>query len=618
MDNQAPETPRQSMDVDIVCVGFGPATAAFLTHLSRALVDENGQPLAESKAMPGMPPQVICYERADDISFGVSGFVTKGRAIKASFPDLDVSQIPMAAPVSEEKVVYLMDPVGASRKGPGMKAFEKMLGLTAKKDAQAMELPFIPDFMAKHDGFVMSMGQFQQWVGSEVMGSGLVQVWPGSPVAEPLVESRSVKGVRLADQGVDKQGNPEAAYMPGMDIKAQLTVLGDGPYGPVSRQLDRKIGVPEGHHVRDWAVGMKMVVELPENSGLKPGTVLHTIGYPEPEIFGFLYVYPDNIASLGIFVPSWFDSPVRTAYRYLQHWMMHPYLWRHLEGGTMRSWGAKSLQESGKRGEPILAGDGFARIGEGSGSTNVLSNSGVDEAWATGAMLAEAVIELMREGKEFTKENLEQTYVKRRRESWVEEETRIASKARDGFQKGVLPGLIGTGIAGFSKGKLSWPARIKKPYERIPTLEKYYEGKISAEEIEQLRQETQAKGLPLHNALMTRAGWPEIPYDGQLLVSHQDALLMGGKVQAAPGYADHVRFVRPETCEKCRERVCIEACSGQAIMSNPDGGVPVFDREKCIHCGACIWNCSKAHPTDPERTNVEFKAGSGGLHSVEN
>ena len=50
-------------------------------------------------------------------------------------------------------------------------------------------------------------------------------------------------------------------------------------------------------------------------------------------------------------------------------------------------------------------------------------------------------------------------------------------------------------------------------------------------------------GMAAHDALMERAGWPAIRYDGQLLMSHQDALLMGGKVQAAPGYPDHVRFI---------------------------------------------------------------------------
>ena len=42
------------------------------------------------------------------------------------------------------------------------------------------------------------------------------------------------------------------------------------------------------------------------------------------------------------------------------------------------------------------------------------------------------------------------------------------------------------------------------------------------------------KGTSLHDALMDRCGWPQIPHDGSLLVSHQDVLLMGGKVQAPP------------------------------------------------------------------------------------
>ena len=83
------------MDVDIVCVGFGPATAGFLTTLSRNLVKEDGTPAVESAVMPGMPPQVVCYERADDTGFGVSGVVTKGRAIKETMPDFDPKQIPM-------------------------------------------------------------------------------------------------------------------------------------------------------------------------------------------------------------------------------------------------------------------------------------------------------------------------------------------------------------------------------------------------------------------------------------------------------------------------------------------------------------------------------------------
>ncbi|HTS19267.1 MAG TPA: 4Fe-4S ferredoxin [Verrucomicrobiae bacterium] len=611
---------RQRMDVDIVCVGFGPATGGFLTTLSRELVNADGTPKVESAVMPGAPPQIVCYERADDIGFSVSGVVTRARGIRATFPDLDPSKIPLAAPVKHEKVLYLLDPVGASRRSTTLRMADKLIRSfywMVPFEADAVELPYIPPFLRKDGGLLLSLGQFNQWVGSQLLGAGTVQIWPGTPVAAPLIDGKRVEGVRLLDQGVDKSGNPEAGYMPGMDIHAALTVIGDGPVDPVGAQIDEKFGLPEGNHKRDWAVGMKMVVNLPENCALEPGTVWHTFGYPEPEIFGFLYVYPDRVASLGIFVPGWLESPVRTAYRYLQHWMLHPYLWRHLNGGTLRSWGAKTLGESGRCGEPHLVGDGYARIGEGSGSTNVLTGSGVDEAWVTGVQLAEGVIELLKEKKPFTKENLEAAYVKRRRASWVESEGQIAKRARDGFHHGVVTGMIGMAVAGTTRGALHAPVNPRRPREHTPTLAEYYRGRIPESEVAKICRECAAKGVSSHNALMDRAGWPTIPYDGKLLVSHQDALLMGGKVQAPGGYADHVVFLYPELCEMCGTKICIEVCSGQAIT--PGGnGVPAFDREKCIHCGACIWNCATAHPTDPERGLIAFRAGAGGLHSAEN
>ena len=433
---------RQMMETDIVVTGFGPAAAGFLATIGPELAKtkEDGTPLYESRVMPGCPLQIMCYERADDPGFGVSGIVTKGAAIKASFPDLDLAQeIPNASEVKHEKLAYLFDPVGASRRTFSTRLVDaafKAGGLIMKGGAwQARELPFIPPFMDKKPGYVLQMGSFMTWAAQKVMEYGLM-IMPGTPVAGPIFEGDRVTGVRLADQGVEKDGTPvEGAYMPGMDVKAALTVVADGPVGAVGRALDEKFGLPDGHHAYDWGVGMKAVVQLPESCELEPGTVLHTMGFPEPEIFGFLYVYPNRIAALGIFVAPWMDTPVRTTYRYLQHWMMHPYLWRHLKGGKLISWGAKSIAESGLEGEPYLCGDGFARIGEGSGTTDCLANAGVDEAWESGVMLAKAVLKLSAEGKPFTRENLEATYVADRRNSSLEARLRKASGARNGFNR---------------------------------------------------------------------------------------------------------------------------------------------------------------------------------------
>jgi electron-transferring-flavoprotein dehydrogenase len=605
---------RDSVAVDIACVGFGPAMGGFLTTLTRALSDGSVQ-----SAAPGLPPQIMCYERAEDLGFGVSGVVTRARGIRASFPDLDPTQIPMAVRVSSEKMLYLLDPIGASRRSAALRIADaaiRAFHFALPVSHHAVELPYMPDFLRKHDGFVLSVGQFNQWVGSQLAATGMVQIWPGMPVAQALVEGDRVTGIRLVDQGTDKSGNPESAFMPGMDVRADLTVVADGPVGPVGRQLDREFGMPDGHHRREWALGMKFVVELREGVDLEPGTVFHTFGFPEPEIFGFFYVHPERLVSAGIFVPSWFGSPVRTAYRYLQHFVMHPYLWRYLQGGTLRSWGAKSLQESGKRGEPLLAGNGYARIGEDSGSTNVLTGSGVDEAWTTGTLLAEGVIELLRAGEPFTRENLERAYVARRRASWVEQEGRIAEKSRDGFQRGAVTGVLGMALAGLTQGRLSLGHGPRSVNDRVSTVEHYFGGRIPLVEIEQIRRGCAESNTSLHDALMDRCGWPLIPLDGQLLISHQDALLLGGKVMAPAGYADHVVFHFPEVCQACDAKLCIEMCSGQAIAPG-DGGLPVFDREKCVHCGACLWNCVQTLNGE-ESANIEFRAGAGGLHSALN
>jgi len=589
---------RLSMDVDIVCVGFGPAMGGFLTTLARD---------------PDPNLQVVCYERADDIGFGVSGAVTRARGIRASFPDLNPAEIPMATAVSHEKIAYLLDPIGASRRSPTLRAADRMLRLLRVPKNHAFELPWTPPFLRKDGGLLLSIGQFMQWTGAQAMSGGAVQIWPGMPVSEALVEGARVVGVRLLDQGTDREGHPDTGYMPGMDLHAALTVVGDGPVGAVGRQLDAQFGLPGGHHQHEWAVGAKMVVDLRDGVDLEPGTVLHTFGYPEPEIFGFFYVHPNRVASVGIFVPSWFHNPARTSYRYLQHYMLHPYLWRYLEGGRLRSWGAKSLQEAGKRGEPFLAGDGYARIGECSGSTNVLTGSGVDEAWTTGIQLAEAVKELRGAGKPFTKANLEKTYVARRRASWVEQEGHIAEKARDGFHHGVVSGLIGMALAGATKGRFS----IAGEPQLLPNLEEYYRGKLTSADIDHVRHQCYGRSVAMHDALMDRCGWPAVPFDGQLLMSQQDALLVGGKVQAPAGYADHVAFQYPDFCERCATKLCIEMCSGQALTPGPNG-VPLFDREKCVFCGACLWNCRQPLDDDPVRTNVAFRAGAGGLHSTEN
>jgi len=614
---------RETMDVDIACAGFGPAMGGFLTTLTRAWTEHPEDPTFESRVAPGTPLRVLCYERADDLAAGVSGVVTRARGLRASFPSSSLAEIPMVTEVKHERVLYLLDPIGASRRSGLVRFADRILRLVSPlfrlKD-HSFALPWTPSFLKKEGGLLFSIGQFNQWVGSQLAATGLVQIWVGSPIDSPLfgktATGTAVRGIRLTDQGVNREGHPASGFMAGMDLHAQLTVIGDGPVGAVGQALDRKLGMPDGHVRHEWALGMKMVIELPENPSpgapvLEPGTVWHTFGFPEPEIFGFLYVHRDRLVTAGIFVPSWMSNPSRTAYRYLQHYIQHPALWRYLKDGTLRSWGARSLEESGQRGEPHLTGDGFARIGEGSGSTNMLTGSGVDEAWTTGTQLGEAVLELLRAGLPFTRQNLADTYEKTRRKSWVGRGARQARNARNGFRRGFVPGMAGMALSGLTGGRLWLSAKAPRPHHQIRNSSSRTEDSL----LELAATLAFTEDRPLHDALLSARGWPEIPYDGRLLVTQQDALLIGGKVQALPGFADHVVFRNPKLCVACEQKTCIAMCSGQAITRGPDGS-PTFEREKCIHCGACLWNC--AHPPDGEHSNIDFRAGSGGLHSAEN
>src|ERR1039458_1343480 len=83
------------------------------------------------------------------------------------------------------------DPVPGRKSRPSFifKAADRVLrslGFVFGLKHEGFELPFTPPFMQKHEGLVLSLGQFNQWVSDQVAASGVVQIWPGMPVAEPL------------------------------------------------------------------------------------------------------------------------------------------------------------------------------------------------------------------------------------------------------------------------------------------------------------------------------------------------------------------------------------------------------------------------------------------------
>jgi len=74
------------------------------------------------------------------------------RGIRTSLPDSKLAEIPMATPVAAEKVVYLLDPVGASRRSAAMRAADALVRATHFAREHSIELPYSPPFLESTEG----------------------------------------------------------------------------------------------------------------------------------------------------------------------------------------------------------------------------------------------------------------------------------------------------------------------------------------------------------------------------------------------------------------------------------------------------------------------------------
>ena len=74
-----------------------------------------------------------------------------------------------------------------------------------------------------------------------------VNIFPEFPGADLLYDDADrVLGVRTGDKGIDKEGKRKANFEPGVDLKAKVTVLGEGPRGSLTKQLVQRLGLDEG------------------------------------------------------------------------------------------------------------------------------------------------------------------------------------------------------------------------------------------------------------------------------------------------------------------------------------------------------------------------------------
>ena len=201
---------RESMEVDILYVGAGPATLASSLHLMQQIEAHNQR--AEAKASAIEPPTILVLEKGASVGDHVlSGGVMNPKAIRELVPDFEEQGFPTEY-VCDYAGFWLFHPKGK------------------------IEPPGRPPNFRKKGYHVVSLSKVTKWMAERCEAAG-VEIYPGFAGDEILIEGDRVVGVRTGDMGIDKDGKPKPNFQPGMDIFAKVTVLGEGVRGSLTKQL---------------------------------------------------------------------------------------------------------------------------------------------------------------------------------------------------------------------------------------------------------------------------------------------------------------------------------------------------------------------------------------------
>jgi electron-transferring-flavoprotein dehydrogenase len=300
---------RESLPVDVLLVGAGPANLACAYRL--------GQLIAEHNAAGGekIEPMIAIIEKSNDIGDHIlSGAVLDPRALAELIPDFRDSDGPFKVPVGEDKVVYL------------------------KQGGGSFTLPITPPPLQNHGKYVLSTSDLCKWLAPRVLEMG-IQIFPGFPGASMLYDDANrVVGVRTGDKGIDSKGQRKPNYEAGIDIQASVTVLGEGSRGSLCKEMFARLNM-HAAQAQLYGIGVKEIWEIPKGR-LKPGTVIHTMGHPlRHEEFGgsFIYHLSETQLIVGLVVYLDYRDPFLDPHERLQRLKEHEYMRPMLRAASFSS-----------------------------------------------------------------------------------------------------------------------------------------------------------------------------------------------------------------------------------------------------------------------------------------
>jgi electron-transferring-flavoprotein dehydrogenase len=529
---------RESLEVDVLFVGAGPATLAAALHLMKQLEARNA---AGAKLEP---PTVLVIEKSAEVGdHMLSGAVINPKALAELMPDFTEQGFPTEY-VCTNDMTYVFTP------------------------KRAFKLPVNLPMFRKRGYHVASLSKVAKWLAKKCEEAG-VEIYAGFAADKLLVEGRRVVGVRIGDMGIDKNGKPKPNYQPGMDIRAKLTVIGEGVRGTLAEQLIDGFGL-EGPRPQVYETGVKEIWRIqPEKH--RPGRVIHGMVVHELiNAFGGMWLYDmkDNLVSFGFITALDASSPYNDPHLVTQRFKTHPWMRELLDGAELVRYGAKALPLGGLYAQPKLYVDGALLIGDAAGFCNATKLSGVHMAMKSGMLAAETALDALASG-DFSSVTLG-GYAERYRQSWA-----YADHYAD-------RNFHGSWAKGFPFFFLNEPFRMWLTDGRgLQDMPQWHAGHEAYKKLSELPPSKRQK--------------PVFEFDGKLTFSKEHLVQFSG-TQHEADQPSHLVVADTDLCrDVCAEEYgnpCEAFCPAAVYEMVPDEAYPgrkklFIHHENCVHCKTC-------------------------------